>query len=108
MGHVIGEIRLNAAVMTLTSFRAEPREAHLDRSRRLVSYVVKFKHATIRIRTEGPDLSSMPVTPYEWEELVCGKVTELMPQDTPAPKVKHVVTVSYHDSNLHHNVVTGR
>ena len=65
--------------MTLASFRAEPREGHLDRARRVVSYLVKFKHATIRIRTEEPDLSSIPITPYEWEESVYGKVTELLP-----------------------------
>ena len=53
-------------------------------------------------------MHSTPITTYEWEESVYGKVTELMPQKAPAPKVKHVVTVSYYDENLHHNVVTGR
>ena len=62
----------------------------------------------MRIRTKEPDLSSIPITPYEWEESVCGKVTELLPQDAPVPKGKHVVIVIYHDANLHHNVVTGR
>ena len=35
-------------------------------------------------------------------------MTELIPQDAPVPKGKHVVTASYHDANLHHNVVTDR
>ena len=64
----MGRLDVNAAVMNLDSFRAEPREGHLDGSRRLVSYLVKFKHATIRIRTKEPDLSSIPIAPYEWEE----------------------------------------
>ena len=34
------------------------------------------------------------------------KVTELLPQDAPVPKGKHVVTLSYHDDNLHHKFVT--
>ena len=50
----------------------------------------------------------MLVTPYEWEDSVCGKASELIPQDAPMPKGKHVSTVSCHDSNIRHNVVTGR
>ena len=80
--------------MTLASFRAKPREGHLNKSRRVVFYLVNFKHATIRIRTEEPDLSSIFITPYEWEESVWGKGTELLPQDAPRQKGKHVVTVS--------------
>ena len=59
-------------------------------------------------RTKEPDSSFTHITPYEWEESVYGKVTELLPQYTPKPKGKHVVTVSYLDPNLHHNAVTGR
>ena len=51
--------------MTLASFQTEPREMNLDRARQSFSYLVKFKHATIIIRTKDPDLSSMPITPYE-------------------------------------------
>ena len=61
----LGRLDVNAAVIALASFRNEPREGHLDRTRRSVSYLVKFKHTTIRIRTEEPDLSSVPVTPYQ-------------------------------------------
>ena len=103
----LGRLDVNTAVKTLASFRAKPRKGHLDRARRVVSYLVKFKHATIRIRTEEPDLSFIPITPYEWEESVYGKVTELLPIDAPTPKVKHATTVSYHNANVHHNVVVG-
>ena len=61
----LGTLDFNAAVVTLAFVRAELREGHLDRSRRVVSYLVKFKHTTVRIRTEEPELSSMPITPYE-------------------------------------------
>ena len=99
---------MSTAVATLASFRAEPRKGHLERAKRVVSYLVKFRHATIRFRTEEPDMSSVPTTSHDWEESVYGKVTELLPEDAPAPKGKHVVTISYHYSNLHHNVATGR
>ena len=104
----LGRLDANAAVATLASFRAEPRKGHLERAKRVVSYLVKFRYATIRFRTEEPDLSHMPASSYDWEESVCGKVTEHLPEDAPTPKGKHVVTISYHDANLHHNVITGR
>ena len=31
-----------------------------------------------------------------------------MPADAPEPLGKHVVTISYHDANSYHNVLTGR
>ena len=104
----LGRLDVNATVMTLASFRAKPREGNVDRARRVVSYLVKFKHATIRIGTEEPDLSSMPITPYEREESVCGKVSEIIYQDTPAPKGKYATTLIYLGSNLCHNVLTER
>ena len=47
----LGSLDANAEIMTLASFRAEPRQGHLDRSKRVISYVVRFKHATARTRT---------------------------------------------------------
>ena len=48
----LGRLDFNADVVTLASFRDEPREGHLDRARRVVSYLVNFKHSKIRISTE--------------------------------------------------------
>ena len=59
-------------------------------------YLAKSKWATIRIRTEEPDLSSTPTTPHDWEESVYGKVKELTPHDAPTPLGKQAV-------NLHHD-----
>ena len=67
--------------MTLASFIAEPRQGHLDRAKRVVSYLVRFKCATLRIRIEESDFSSIPITPYDWEESLCGKVIEMIPHD---------------------------
>ena len=94
--------------MTLTSFRAEPRQGHLDRAKRVISYLVRFEHATIRISTEEPDVSIIPITHYDWEDSVYGKVKELLPRDAPALKVKYALTVSYYDANHYYNVITRR
>ena len=37
-----------------------------------------------------------------------GKVKELTPNDASEPLGNHVVTKSYHDDNLLHNVIAGR
>ena len=61
----LGRLDANIAIMNLALFRAELREGNLDRARRLVSYIVKFKHSTIRIGTEETGLSSISIAPYE-------------------------------------------
>ena len=74
---------INPVVMTPESFIAEHRQVYLDRCKRVVSYLVKFKWATIRIMTKEPDLSSTPTTLYDWEESVNCKVKELTTHDAP-------------------------
>ena len=70
--------------------------------------LLRFKCAAIRIRSEEPDMSDLPEKVCDWEESAHGKVSEVLPTDTPEPLGKFVVTVSYHDANLYHNVLTGR
>ena len=53
-------------------------------------------------------MQAVPTTPHKWIESVCGNKTELLPEDAPTPKGKHAVTISYYDTNLHHNLITGR
>ena len=56
----LGRLDIAVAVMTLSSFRAAPREGHLERAKRIYGYLRKFKHAAIRFRTSLPDYSSIP------------------------------------------------
>ena len=93
--------------MNIVSFRSDPRQGNLDRCKRVVSYLAKFKWDAIRIRTEEPNLSSMLTTPRDWEDSFYGKVKELTPHDTPVPLGKYVVTISYHNA-IFHDVITGR
>jgi hypothetical protein len=103
----LGRFDITTAVMTLSSFRALPREGHLKRAKRVVSYLYWFSRAKIRFRTHEPDLSSIPIPEYEWEG-VYGKVKEEVPLDAPKPLGKPVVTISYVDANLMHCLNTGR
>ena len=61
----LGRLYFNIVTITLASFRDEPIQGHLDGDKLLVSYVVNFKHDTIKISPEEPNLSSIPITPYD-------------------------------------------
>ena len=84
-----GDENVNAAVVKLASFKAEPREGHLDRARRVVSCL---------------NLSIL-LQDFEQKNLICllkdQCVVKLLnlPEDAPEPKGNHVATVSYHDAS---------
>ena len=96
------------AVMTMSSFRVAPREGHLARPKRICGYLNQFKHASLRVKTEEPDYSSIPETHYDWSRSVYGDVKEEYPADAPPPKGKRVVLTTYKDANLYHDLTTGR
>jgi hypothetical protein len=104
----LGRFDIHTAVMTMGSFRIAPRAGHLDRLKRIYGYLRRFKHAAIRVRTGYPDYSSLKLEDHDWLHSVYGNVVELVPEDAPEPLGKHVVTTTYEDANLFHDVVTGR
>jgi hypothetical protein len=104
----LGRFDICTAVMTMSGFRTAPREGHLDRLRRICGYLCKMKHGFIRVRTEEPDYSDMPVTTYDWARTVYGNVKEQLATDAPKSLGKPVVLTSYVDANLLHDMVTGR
>ena len=104
----LGRLDVNTAVMTLSSFRAMPREGHLERTKRVVGYLAKMKHATLRYRTEEPDYSDLPHEEYSWDRSVYGDAHELIPDDAPEPLGKAVTHSGYYDANLLHDVVSGK
>jgi hypothetical protein len=40
----LGRLDIQTAVMTLSSFQSAPRIGHLERAKRVVRYLVRFKH----------------------------------------------------------------
>jgi hypothetical protein len=69
--------------MTLSGFRAVPRQEHLDRAKRVCGYLSRMKHAVIRFRTGETDYSDLPAQKYDWSYSVYGNVKEQLPQDAP-------------------------
>ena len=104
----LGRFDIATAVMSLSSFRALPRRGHLDRAKRICSYLYRMKHATIRFRTHEPDYSDLPVAVHKWDASVYGDVEEELPYKAPPPLGKQVILTHYVDANLYHNVMTGR
>jgi len=56
---LLGRIDITTAVMTMSGFRVVPRKGHLEQVQRIVSYLVKMKHAAIHFWTEEPDFSAL-------------------------------------------------
>ena len=104
----LGRIDVTTAVMSMSSFRAQPRVGHLERAKRIVGYLFKYNQARIRFRTHEPDFSDLHVPTYDWSDSVYDTTPEEIPPDAPTPLGKPVATVSYVDANLMHDERTGR
>jgi hypothetical protein len=107
----LGKLDITTAFMrTMSSFCSLPRKGHLERAKRIVSYLYRrFKYSKIRFRTHKPDFSDIVILEYDWSSSTYGNVKEVIPHDVPTPMGKPVlVTVSYIDANLLHCLNTGR
>jgi len=63
----IGRFGVQTAAMTLSHFRAVPRQGHLDHVKRIHGCLSKMCHATIKIRTDAPDCFDVLVNMHESE-----------------------------------------
>ena len=105
----IGRWDIQSAVMTLSSFRAQPRKGHLERIKRIYGFLCKFRHFKLRFRVDEPDYSGTPpMPPYDWSHSVYGNPTEDIPKDAPPPLGKRIVLTHYFDANLMHDVLSGK
>ena len=92
----------------MSRFTAAPRQGHMDRLKRIYSYVIKTKDYAIRFRTDQPDYSFLPDKDYDWTFSVYGIVQEILLDDMPEPLHKAVVTTTTMDANLNHYLATGK
>ena len=60
----LGRFDIAVHVMTLSSFRAMPRKGHLEKVKKVYGYIVKFKDATIRYKTDMPSTDDMDFVEY--------------------------------------------
>jgi hypothetical protein len=67
-----------------------------------------MKEARIRVLTNELDYSDYQDPEYDWSSSVYGDVKEIIPTDIPESKGKYVTLSHYFDTNLYHDMVTGR
>jgi hypothetical protein len=103
-------INITTAVMTLSSFRANPRQGHLNRVKRIYSYLSKMRNTTT-VFASAPTNLTTPIFPTR---VMTGRscsiysgAKEMMPHDAPKSLGKPVVMTTYVDANLYHDLVNG-
>jgi hypothetical protein len=57
----LGQFDIQTATMTMSLH-----EGHLERLKRMYGYLRRFKSAAIRVRTEEPDFSMLPMQNFDW------------------------------------------
>ena len=105
----IGRFDIQTAIMTMSKFRSAPRRGHLDRMKRVIGYLCKFRHYMIRFRVDEPDYSNVPgIKNHDWEHSVYGKHEEDVPMNAPPPLGKRIILTHYFDASLMHDVLSGK
>jgi hypothetical protein len=56
--------------MTMSRFRAAPRQGRLDILKRMYGYLRKYVSVDIRVCVEEPDFSELPDQEFDWCETV--------------------------------------
>ena len=104
----LGRFDIHTATMTMSRFSAAPRQGHLERLKRIASYIKHTREYGIRVRTNEPDYSDVPSVEHDWSHTVYTGAHEQVPHNAPTPLGKPVVLTSFVDANLEHCKLTGR
>ena len=105
----IGRWDIQTSVMSMSSFRAQPRKGHLERIKRIYGYVYRFKHFCLRFRTDIPDMSYFDGKDcFDWTGTAYGDYEEELPIDAPPPLGTPTTLIHYFDANLMHDVLSGK
>jgi hypothetical protein len=94
--------------MSLSRFRVNPREGHLERVKRVFGYLRKCPDARVRFRTGIPNNEELfTVDEHDWMYTVYGNGSEDF-SGLPKPKGRAVRLSTFVNANLMHCKVTGR
>ena len=72
----LGRFDIGTSTMTMSRFRVEPSKGHMERVKRIIGYLRRYKNAAIRVRVRLPDIKSLPQTVYDWAYTTYGNVKE--------------------------------
>ena len=62
---------IQVEVITMSRFRAQPRQGHLERLKRIYAYVIRTNKFATRFRTTEPDYSYLPDQNFDWAHTIC-------------------------------------
>jgi hypothetical protein len=62
----LGRFDIQTVTMTMSQFRAAPRQGHLDRLKRMYGYLRKFASAAIQVKVLETDFNELPEQEFEW------------------------------------------
>ena len=108
MAHNLGRFDIQAQVISMTKFRAQPRQEHLERLQRIYAYNIRTKDYAMMFRIIEPHYSYLPEQNFDWAYTVYGQLQEILPNDIPDPLGRTVTTTSTVDANSNHYLATGR
>ena len=104
----IGRFDVMTAVMTLSSFRAQPRVGHLERVKRIYAYLLNHCYYRIRFDVREPNHNTTSVYTHNWSNTAYDTIAEELPEYAPDPRGKRVVFTHLYDANLMHDVLSGK
>ena len=107
----LGRFDISVAVTSLSRFRAEPRQGHLQRVKRVCGYLREHADSAIRFRTKWPtnEVHFGEMEEQDWHQSVYGNdAVEEMLSCYPKPKGVMVRTSTFEDASLMHCKVTGK
>ena len=104
----LGRFDIAVHVMSMSSFRVQPRVGHLSRMKRIYSYLLNYNNSVIRIRTELPDVSDFNFFEYDWSNSPYAGAREDIPSNLPNARGKPVLMTSFVDANLYHDALSGK
>jgi len=76
--------------------------------KRTFGYLSKLREGVVRICTEEPDFSAIPVKECDRFHTIYQGAEELINQNSPKPLGKSMLTTLFVDANLYHDLISGR
>ena len=64
----------------------------------------QYQKGCIGVRVDLPNYTDLQQVKYNWTS-VYGDISEELPKDMPVPRGKPVVTTTYEDANLYHDIL---
>ena len=89
-------------------FRAQMKQEHLERLKRIYAYVIRTKDYATRFRITESDYSYLSEQNVDWAHTVYGHVQEIISPDIEDHVGKTVTTTTTVDANSNHCLATGR